>query len=176
MVIYFYLLCVSYKLLLLWELMMLFCVPDVQGCLLMMDIQYLCQTAELHIALSSSVNLFPYRLFIGAIFHKPFNGNHQWCCNPNPFRSLLYSPRRFDGAVVIMSLCECVCVCVCARVCGKVCVCLSYSALSLHYRCRVFHTALCGAFVYARVCLHVCVCVYGAICTIANTALLSPNT
>ena len=54
-------------------------------------------------------------------------------------------------ALQSLRLCVCVFVCVCARVC------LSYSALSLHYRCRVFHTAL---FLLYGCCACVCMCVF----------------
>lgn len=97
------------------------------------------------------------RLFIGAIHHKAFNGNHQWCCNPNPFRSLLYSPSQFDGAVVIMSACLCACV-------EKVCVCLTQ-----HYH-SITGAGFCSHSLPSVVCLfmHVCVCmcVYVCVCTV----------
>lgn len=133
---------------------MLFCVPNVQFCLLMMDILYLSQTAELHIALCSSVNLFPYRLFIGAIFHMAFNGNHQWCCNPNPFRSLFHSPRQFDGAIVIMSLCVCVCKSVCVSVLLSIIAPLQVQCFSHSPRSVV------------RLFMHVCFCMCVFVCTV----------
>lgn len=129
-------------------------------CFLMMDKQYLSQTAGLHIALCSSVNLFPYRLFMGGIYHKAFNGNHQWCCNPNPFRSLLYSPRQFDGAVVIMSLC----VCICVRV--KVCV-----YLTQHYHSITGARFFTQPSFYCAFVMHVCVCM--CVCVFLCTVLFA---
>lgn len=121
---------------------------------------------ELPIVLCFSVNLFPYRLFIGALYHEAFNGNHQWCCHPNPFRSLLYCPCQFDEAIVIMSLCVCTSV--------EVCVCLSVllsiiTPLQVQGFSHSLHSVVC-------LFMHVCVFVSSAICTIANTALLSLNT
>lgn len=90
------------------------------------------------------VNLFPYRPFIGAIYHEAFNDNHQWCCHPNPFRSLLYCPRQFDEAIVIMSPSACVRACVC---------------LTQHYHsvagAWLFHPVVC---LFMHVCVCICVC------------------
>lgn len=111
---------------------------------------------ELPIVLCFSVNLFPYRLFIGALYHEAFNGNHQWCCHPNPFRSLLYCPCQFDEAIVIMSLC------VCASV--EVCVCLSVllsiiTPLQVQGFSHSLHSVVC-------LFMHVCVCMCAFLCPV----------
>lgn len=155
------------KLLLFKELMMLFCVPNTQWCLLMMDIDYLSQTAELHLALCSIVNLFLYILFIGAMFHKAFNGNHQWCCNPNPFRSLLYSPCQYDGAIVIMSLCVCV----------KVCVSVLLSIITPLQVQGFSHSPGSVVLFFFFLCMCVCMCVFVCVqCYLHNCKHSTPLT
>lgn len=108
-------------------------------------------TTELPLVPCICVNLFLYRPFIGAIYHKAFNDNHQWCCHPNPFRSLLYSPRQFDEAIVIMSPSACVRACVCltqhyttplqVHGCSTllcVCLCMCASAFVCVYRVQSY--------------------------------------
>ena len=77
----------------------------------------------------------------------------------------------------LYSLCLRVCACV-----EKVCVCLTqhYHSITGAGFCSHSLPSVVGLFMHVCVCMCVCVCVcvcmYRAICTIANTALRSPNT